>query len=90
MRCAEWAGLCAYSNVNLLPTGRTNATGNSAYRGGAVALVDANLFVQPGHTLTAQHNIAQTNGGAVALLSGAGLTLLEAATCPVQCALSSR
>ena len=54
------AGLCAYSLINLLPGGHTNATGNSAARGGAAALVDATLIVQPGHTLTAQENAAQS------------------------------
>ena len=77
-----FAGLCAYSLVNLLPGGHTNITRNSAARGGAAALVDASLIVQPGHTLTAQRNAAHRHGGAFALLSGAGIMLLETAACP--------
>jgi hypothetical protein len=84
------AGLCAYSLVNLLPGGHTNATGNSAARGGAAALVDATLIVQLGHTLTAQRNAAHRHGGAIALLSGAALVLLEPVACPAKCASSSR
>ena len=83
-------GLCAYSLINLLPGGHTNATGNSAARGGAAALVDATLIVQPGHTLTAQRNEAQSHGGALALIAGAALTLLEADACPMQCVSSMR
>ena len=84
------AGLCAYSLINLLPGGHTNATGNSAARGGAAALIDATLIVQPGHTLTAQPNVAQSHGGAFALIEGAVLALLEAAACPTQCVSSWR
>ncbi len=84
------AGLCAYSLINLLPGGHTNATGNAAARGGAAALVDATLVVQPGHTLTAQRNAAQSHGGAFALIAGAVLALLEAAACPTQCLSSHR
>ena len=84
------AGLCAYSLINLLPGGHTNATGNSAARGGAAALVDATLIVQPGHTLTAQQNAAQSHGGALALIAGAALALLEAGACPTQCVSSNR
>ena len=84
------AGLCAYSLVNLLPGGHTNATGNSAARGGAAALVDTTLIVQPGHLLTAQHNQAHRNGGALALLEGGTLALLEEAACSTQCSSSSR
>ena len=86
----EMAGLCAYSLVNLLPGGHTNATGNSAARGGAAALVDTALIVQPGHMLTAQRNHAHRNGGALALLQGGTLALLEAAACSTQCSSSSR
>jgi|NorSeaMetagenome_1021524.scaffolds.fasta_scaffold16625_2 hypothetical protein len=77
-------GLCAYSLVKLLPSGYTNATGNSARRGGAAALDGTTLIVQLGHTLTAQHNAAQLHGGAVALFSGASL-VLEAAVCSSLC-----
>ena len=77
-------GLCALSMVILLPSGRTNATGNSARRGGAAALHDTVLVVKSGHTLTAQRNAAQLHGGAVALLSGASLEL-EAAACTDLC-----
>jgi hypothetical protein len=84
------AGLCAYSLVNLLPGGHTNATGNSAARGGAAALVDASLIVQPGHKVTAQRNAAHSHGGAFALLAGGSLTLLEADACPTSCLSSSR
>ena len=84
------AGICAYSLVNLLPGGHTNATGNWAARGGAAALIDTRLIVQPGHTLTAQRNTAQSNGGAFALIAGAILALLEADTCPTQCLSSDR
>ena len=84
------AGLCAFSLINLLPGGHTNATGNAAARGGAAALVDTTLIVQPGHTLTAQRNVAQSHGGAFALIEGAVLALLEAAACPTQCVSSWR
>jgi hypothetical protein len=90
MSCVTVAGLCAYSLVNLLSGGRTNATGNSAARGGAVALVDASLIVQPGHKVTAQRNVAHSHGGAFALLSGASLTLIDTAACPTSCLSSSR
>jgi hypothetical protein len=85
-----FAGLCAYSLVNLLPGGHTNVTRNSAARGGAAALVDTSLIVQPRHTLTAQRNAAHRHGGAFALLSGAGIMLLETAACPAKCGRSSR
>ena len=85
------AGFCAYSLVNLLPGGRTSATGNTAARGGAAALVDAAMIVQAGHTVTARGNAAHTHGGAFALLAGASLALLEdAAGCPSACQSSSR
>jgi len=84
------AGLCTYSLVNLLPGGHTNATGNLARRGGAATLVDAMLIVQPGHTVIAQRNAAQNHGGAVALIAGAGLALLELSSCPAQCMSSDR
>ena len=90
MSCVIVAGLCAYNLVNLLPGGHTNATGNSAARGGAAALVDATLILQLGHTLTAQRNTAHRHGGAIALLSGAALVLLEPVACPAKCASSSR
>jgi hypothetical protein len=90
MSCVAVAGLCAYSLVNLLPGGHTNATGNSAARGGAAALVDASLVVQLGHKLTAQRNAAHSHGGAFALLAGGFLALIEAAACPTRCLSSSR
>ena len=70
--------------VTLLAGGRTNATGNSAVRGGAAALVDT-LIVQQGHSLAAQRNTAQRHGGAFALLSGANLKLIETDICPTRC-----
>jgi hypothetical protein len=89
MSCVTVAGLCTYSLVNLLSGGHTNATGNSAVRGGAAALVDASLILQPGHKVTAQRNAAHSHGGAFALLAGGSLVLIEAAACPTRC-LSSR
>ena len=77
-------GLFALSIVKLLPSGHTNATGNSARRGGAAALHATALIVKSGHTLTAQRNAAQLHGGAVALLSGASLEL-EAVACTNLC-----
>ena len=85
MSCVTVAGICAYSLVNLVAGGHTNATGNSAARGGAAALVDASLIVQPGHKVTAQRNAAHSHGGAFALLAGGSLALLEAAACPTSC-----
>ena len=90
MSCVTVAGLCAYSLVNLVAGGHTNATGNSAARGGAAALVDASLIVQPGHKVTAQRNAAHSHGGAFALLTGASLTLIDTAACPTRCLSSSR
>ena len=90
MSCVTVAGLCAFSLVNLVAGGHTNATGNSAARGGAAALVDASLIVQPGHKVTAQRNAAHSHGGAFALLAGGSLALLEAAACPTSCSSSSR
>ena len=90
MSCVTVAGLSAYSLVNLVAGGHTNATGNSAARGGAAALVDASLIVQPGHKVTAQRNAAHSHGGAFALLAGGSLALLEAAACPTRCLSSSR
>ena len=83
-------GLCAFSIVNLLPGGRTNATHNTASSGGAVALVDTIIMVQPGHTLRAEHNTARNDGGAIALFTGASLSLLEASACSVVCLSSKR
>jgi hypothetical protein len=75
------AGICAYSLVNLLPGGRTNITGNTADRGGAAVLVNTTLIVQPGHILTAMHNAAKSHGGAIAMLAGASLAVLEGTSC---------
>jgi hypothetical protein len=90
MSCVTVSGICAYTLVNLLPGGHTNATGNAAARGGAAALVDAPLIVHPGHKLTAQRNIALSHGGAFALLAGGSLALLEDAACPTLCLSSFR
>jgi len=83
-------GLCSYSRISLLLGGRTNATGNKAARGGAMALSDAAVLVQPGHMLIAQHNSAQLDSGAVVLLAGASLLLLETTKCLTSCPSANR
>lgn len=50
-----------------------------------MALTDATITVQSKHTFIAQHNVAKKDGGAIALLSGARLSLLEARPCPSSC-----
>jgi hypothetical protein len=77
--------------VNLLPGGRTNITGNTADRGGAAVLVNTMLILQPGHILTAMRNAAQSHGGAIAMLAGASLALLEGTSCAkTECPSSKR
>jgi len=70
-RKGDGGAIFSASNINLHQGGQTNATGNTAKRGGAIALSDATITVQSKHTLIAQHNVAKTDGGAIALLSGA-------------------
>ena len=86
----DGGGLFSSQTVTLLAGGRTNATGNAAVQGGAVALSDADLVVQSGHSLEAVHNTAQQHGGAAALLSGATLSLEAGGACPSKCTEGSR
>jgi len=86
----DGGGLFSASNILLRQGGQTNATGNTAVRGGSVALSDAVLIVQSGHTFIAQHNVAEKDGGAIALFSGARLSLLEVKRCPSSCVSPSR
>ena len=86
----DGGGLFSSETVTLLAGGRTNATGNAAVQGGAVALSDADLVVQSGHSLEAVHNTAQQHGGAAALLSGATLSLEAGGACPSKCTEGSR
>jgi len=85
----DGGGMFSASNINLRHGGLTNATGNTAIRGGAVALYDATLIVQSLHKFSAQHNLAEKDGGGIALFSGARLLLLEATSCPASCGSSA-
>ena len=87
----DGGGLYSANNILLRPGGQTNATGNTAgNNGGAMALSDAILIVQSGHTVIAQQNEAKKDGGAIALLSGARLSLLEAKPCASSCPTAMR
>ena len=84
----EGGGLFSFSNVDLMSGGHTNAMNNTAVRGGAVALSDAELVIQDGHILIARGNLAKTDGGAFALLSGAKVSLLTTTGCTPECTSS--
>ena len=81
----DGGGLFSYSQIELLSRGFTKATDNLAARGGAVALADATLLTQPGHTITMRGNTAFKHGGALALLSGASVLPLQEEDCPGNC-----
>ena len=81
---ADGGGLFSYGSISLLADGFTTATLNTALRGGAVALSDAQLELQHGHILTAAMNSARESGGALALISGASLSI-AAPNCPSSC-----
>jgi len=87
----DGGGIFSFSSLSLLGTGGyTNMTGNTAMRGGALAMSDSAVQAQSGHTITVRNNAAMTDGGAFALLSGATISLLEARPCPSECTSDNR
>ena len=84
----DGGGLFTYSTVTFLADGHTNATGNVAIRGGAMALHDTQMILKPGHMLIAVENKAKESGGALALLAGASLSF-EAMPCASECVAGS-
>ena len=84
----DGGGLFTYSTVTFLADGHTNATGNVAIRGGAMALHDTQMILKPGHMLIAVENEAKESGGALALLAGASLSF-EAMPCASECVAGS-
>jgi len=89
-KTGDGGGMFSGSNILLRQGGQTNATGNTAVRGAAIALSYSHLSVQSMHILVARRNLAEKDGGAIALLSGARLVLLEADICPASCESSER
>ena len=61
----------------------------AALEGGALALDETSMLLLQGHTLEAAHNDAGSNGGAVALLSGASIAVEELA-CDSDCVEAKR
>ena len=88
----DGGGFFSMDHLTLMPNGTSMLTQNMALmgRGGALALSDALLQMQPAHVLHVADNFAQLHGGGVALLAGASIEMIESAPCPDACSAKKR